>query len=371
MVSLYRVARLIYPQVMACILAGLVCNAAAVKAQLVTVNEQFLGIPGCSQISDKWLIENPDYFETGFLDPTDVVVIKLSPSDYRFVVLDAFQPFFLEFKINQTRNLKYEDIVHSGRIYLLPLTISCTQAMCIRNEGDFFNPQTDRIAVTHSIDPGISEFSFDPMKGKFDYVRTVTNAQLNNPVGIYYAMGNYFVTDADSQCIFCMDTTGEIIARYGMEGSGWHSYRWITGINGRRTTEDSVQLFLGDGWNGRMDCLTATREVMTLKLRSVMFPSKPDCTFYNPHEIAYIPGAGVIGLDRENQQLIKWSNQDSLRSTQFTLLNLPSGLSWIIRIREAMGRLIIICMNDKGNHSLLSCTLGGVLDNPLPSADQH
>lgn len=119
--------------------------ALPVLAQPVLVQEEnFFGIPGLENLSTGWFLIQSDSTESGFNYPVDVEILKLSPSDYRLVILDAYSPHVFAFHIDRQYGLRLGSIDRSG---LAPDTCAYAIAMCLVQQGTYFNPLTDRLAV--------------------------------------------------------------------------------------------------------------------------------------------------------------------------------------------------------------------------------
>jgi hypothetical protein len=68
--------------------------AVSASAELSMEQEDFFGIPDLECLSDNWFLGQSDSCLSGFSYPVDMEVLKLTPMDYRLVILDAYSPHF-------------------------------------------------------------------------------------------------------------------------------------------------------------------------------------------------------------------------------------------------------------------------------------
>lgn len=86
------------------ILLAMLGIVVAVSAEpLLERESDFFGIPGVDSLSMDWFIDVSDSTDYGFIEPRDIDIIRLSTSDYRFVILDAYGDLFLQFRANSIR----------------------------------------------------------------------------------------------------------------------------------------------------------------------------------------------------------------------------------------------------------------------------
>jgi hypothetical protein len=107
--------------------------ASASFGQTLLVPEaHFFGMPNVDSLSSDWVIALADSQDFGFFQPMDIEVLRLSASDYRYIILDAFGNTFLEFRVNQQGGLAANDLFPSGEP---PEGCGVASAMCLVQRG--------------------------------------------------------------------------------------------------------------------------------------------------------------------------------------------------------------------------------------------
>ncbi|MBI5059793.1 hypothetical protein HZB60_08450 [candidate division KSB1 bacterium] len=124
----------------------------------------FFGIPNLEALSTEWFMQSSDSSSLGFDYPVDIEVLKIAPSDYRVVILNADSPNFYVFRLDQVNGLAYNDISLSD-----DSVDHCAfaKSMCLVQQGLYFNPAVDRIAVAFEYGATIGIYEFDHWENKF------------------------------------------------------------------------------------------------------------------------------------------------------------------------------------------------------------
>ena len=179
----------------------------------LTEETNFLGIPGLSTLNTEWVFNNSTPPYSDFVRPIDVHILKLSLADYRLVVLCDMDQIFTSFRIDQVNGIDQGNIYRSG---IAPAESMYPSAMCLVQEDEYFEPRTDRIAVTFKQSGKIGIYSYDNNHGTLNLESTFSNPLITVPVGIFYAFNNYFIADQETQVIYRMDS----------QGTGLHPIFW-------------------------------------------------------------------------------------------------------------------------------------------------
>jgi hypothetical protein len=351
------------------VLLALLGFVVAASAQsLLEPDTTFFGIPGLDSISGDWFLQMTDTTDLGFADPRDVEVVRFSPSDYRLVMLDAYRESFVTFPVHQQQALATGDLVRSGEA---PDT-TCKEAlaMCLVQHGLYFNSDHDQVAVAFATGAQIGIYRFDRWTSRFTLLRSFSNAAIKRPVGLFWAFNNFFIVDDSAQAIFRTDSLGTIISRYGPTGleAGYH---WASDISGYVDGSNVAHLYVGDGAFERVDHLTATASNPTLQLHSQAVAQSRDTLGLNTHETAYLPGAGVLGLNRFLQQLHLWSGTDDLAEATRSDFQWAVTVRPMIHIRAACGRLVLATLGSGGWSLRTYRVNGAVADDPEPYPSSH
>jgi hypothetical protein len=350
---------------------ALYVNAAA--DPVLEQESHFFGIPNLDSLSNQWIVHSvidtsvaSERLDRGFMHPVDIEVLKLSALDYRLILLDAVGRLFTEFRIDQQNGLSADSVYRS--------TISAESwhsatAMCLMQQGTYFNPSTDRIVVCFKDGGMVGIYQFNPGTHQFTQVQTISNAGISKPVGIFCAFGNFFVTDEATQRIYRTDTSGNIRSSYGGFSGGKRGYRWISDIAGE--VEGSIaHLYVSDGLNGRVDHLTSTSTDTIIRLHSQAWAIAQDSSLSAVHECMLVPGVGIVGFDRNYQRLFTWNSRDSLQNATRDSGPLPSLLGLpatpTIHLRQAGGRLVFITAGDSSTYTIRSYHVNSAaFDDPL------
>ena len=349
-------------------LLGLVIVASA--QPFLTPEEDFFGIPGVDSLSTPWFLAMTDSTYGGSAHPGDVEVLKLSPCDYRLVILGAFNDIFVTFRIDQQSGVPAGGVVHSGAME--DTLIYDAAAMCQIRHGTYFDPQTDRVAVAFWGGGTVGVFQFNSVTGEFVLERTFTNPAIAKPVGIYWAIDQFFIVDETTQSIFRTDSSGNIISHYGREGLWIDGYYWISDIDGYVDGSGTAHLYVCDGSNMRVDHLTATASDTAIHLHSQVWAAEQDTGEYNTHEVALLPGVGVAGFDRFVRRFYVWDRSDSLQAATRSFLDWPLPDSPPVHMRQACGRLVVAYVVDSVGWVLRSYQVSGaVFDDPQPLPPEH
>jgi hypothetical protein len=153
-------------------------------ATLVTPEAHFLGIPNADSLSFEWFMQMSQDSNPGPWAPIGIDVLRLSPSDYRMVMLDGARGTFLEFRLDQQSSLDWHKLAYSGET---PDSLCGATAMCRMQSGTYFNPLTDRVAVTFDSCAKIGVYRFDAVSGQFTIERGFSTPA-PRPVGIFWAL---------------------------------------------------------------------------------------------------------------------------------------------------------------------------------------
>lgn len=351
----------------------------AVADPVLERENNFFGIPGLDSLSNQWIIQAVDTADIsartdrGFDHPVDVEILRLSPVDYRLVILDAVRRLFTEFRIDRQNGLS------SDSLYRSPISTdswNSAAAMCQVKAGEYFDPEIDRIAVAFKVGGMIGIYQFDPAAHSFAQVRTFTNLAIAKPMGIFWAFDNFFIVDEATQSVFRTDSLGNIRSSYGGFGGTRRLYRWISDISGY-ITANVAHLYVSDGLNGRVDHLTSTAGDPAILFHSQALAITHDSTISPLHECMLVPGVGVVGFDRSNQRVFTWGNSDSLQNAYRDSGQLPppldSAATPTIHLRQAGGRLVFITLSNRGRYfTLRSYRVNeAIFDNPSPLPFGH
>lgn len=330
--------------------------------------QDMFGIPGLSEISSEWLYNISDSSEFGIMHPVDIEVLKLSPADYRIVVLEDSWTLFTCFRIKHDEPLEREDVARSC---LIPENLNYPRAMCKIQDNTYFSQSEDRVAVVFRGGATIGIYRFDGITGNFRYESVITNPQITRPIGIHYANGNLFVVDDEAKSIFRMDLSGNILASYGHPGVFDDGYQWPSDISGFVDGSNEINLYLSDGGSERVDHITCGSGTPDLTLESQAIALSNDFDGMNVHETAVMPGLGIIGFNRFQQRLYLWDRFDNLRSASRDDIVLDPGT---VHIREICGRLIIMryAYNPSFGWKMESFRVNGhSFDNPMFYPSNH
>ncbi|MDD5087564.1 MAG: hypothetical protein PHI18_02030, partial [bacterium] len=346
--------------------------ALAVSAQsLLEQEENFFGIPGLVSLSTGWFMSKSDSTDPGFRYPVDMELLKLAPTDYRLVILDAYPPHFFTFRIDQQFGLRLGSIDCSGDA---PDTCAYAIAMCPMQHDTFFDPQTDRIAVAFQYGAAFGIYKFDRRTGKFDLERSFTNIEITKPVGIFWAFDDFFVSDEVTQFIFRMDNQGNTISYYGGQGSSWEdSYYWVSDIAGYVDVSGKAHLYTTDASLLRVDHLIAYEQKADITLYSQVGSTSQDTMGFHVHEPAVIPQIGVLAFNRYLERFYFWHSLDSLNTASRTDEQWAIGTAVPVHVRETGGRLIVVSLDSvQGAWALYSFGVDNVIfDNPQPLPSDH
>jgi hypothetical protein len=354
-----------------CLSLALLCVALTASAQSpLTEESPFFSIPGLDSISTAWFITSSDSTDIGFAHPFDMKILRLTAWDYRLVFLDGMAPLFGALRIDQQHTCQWSDFHRSG--FEPSDSIAGATQMCLMQYGSYFDPQTDRIAVLFRIGARIGIYSFNASTNEFTLESTFASAAATDPVGIFWAFGQFFIADQTTRTIVRTDALGNLLSSYGRRGLYDDGYRWISPLSGYVDMANTLHLYVCDGWIGRMDHLTATSSDYNIYRYSQVWSAPEDSLGINLHEPAYWPGAGVAGLDRFTGRVYIWNSADSLQNATRSYEEWPDIWTSPVHIYQAGGRLVTACLSSTGGWVLRSYRANGAsIDNPLPYPTDH
>jgi hypothetical protein len=347
--------------------ATLAIAGCVVATPLLAPEPDFLGIPGIESLNAAWLYSDDSLAHPAFLNPCDVEVLRLSPSDYRVIILDSGGKMFTVLRMDQLEGLPPREMVRSGEY---PDSSASPVAMCQVLHGTYFNATSDRIAVAFRTGGAIGVYRFDRWTSQLFLVRTVRNTKIAAPVGIFWAFGDFFIADESTQAIYRTDSLGVIKSQYGHRGYFGDGYDRISDISGYVDDFGVAHLFVGDGSAERVDHIIATAYDDAMVLQSQALAADSIGMF--TQEVAYLPGAGVIGLNQFIQRLTLYHQPDSLRVCKRDDSTLVVENDPVFHIDAVAGRLVMARLDGLNPWSLCSFTVpGAVLDNPRPLPRHH
>ncbi|MBU0691559.1 T9SS type A sorting domain-containing protein [bacterium] len=330
--------------------------------------ENMFGIPGLSEISSEWLFEITDSTDLGIMHPVDIEVLKLSPADYRVVVLEDSWTLFTCFRIKHDAPLEREDVARSC---LIPENLNYPRALCKIQNQTYFSPQDDRVAVVFRGGATIGIYKFDGITGKFRYESAITNPLITRPIGIHYENGSLFIVDENAKSIFRTDLNGSILASYGHPGVFDDGYQWLSDISGFVDSNNRINLYVSDGGSERVDHLIAGNSNPAISLESQALALSNDFDGMNVHESAIIQGLGVIGFNRFQQKLYLWDRFDTFSQATRNEVELVEP---VVHIREVCGRLILVrfALDPSYGWKIESYSVNGhSFDNPMVYPSDH
>ncbi|MBI5060554.1 T9SS type A sorting domain-containing protein [candidate division KSB1 bacterium] len=337
----------------------------AAFGQLHFVQESdFFSIPGLDALSDEWFIASSDSTDFGFQDPLDIEVIRLSPYDYRIVVLDGGRPHFIQFRVTTTDSLHYFDVVSSGDDPGATDPLRMPRAMCQMKRGTYFDPVTDFLVVADAAESRLALYRFSDSTGEVTLSHFVSSPMLGRPVGVYWGVGSFFVLDETNSRIVRVDTSGAVLSTYGRWGVSPWSYRWISDIAGFVDSTGTAHLYVVDTKNSRVDHLTARESNARIYRHSSVWCVADDSLYMYPRDVTLMPGVGVVVYDWAKLKLLCWTTFDSLNSSiryDAEVEDLVPG-EQLVRIRQASGRLVLISVSEDGIFRLRSFGIGSTLD---------
>jgi hypothetical protein len=167
-----------------CMIIAILGMSLVATADPTLVQEaHFFGVPTMGDLSSVWFSYSMEKSVSGFYFPADVDVLRLSNYDYRFIALDNHH-LFIQFRINQQGGAGPGSVTVSGDY---PEGCDSPVAKCQVRQGNYFNPQTDRVAVAF-ITGQIAIYRFDRPTGQFSFDRILTNPDVKRPVSLYWAL---------------------------------------------------------------------------------------------------------------------------------------------------------------------------------------
>lgn len=334
----------------------------------LTAEPYFLSIPNADSLSTDWFLEISDSLDFGFAHPVDVDVIKLSPADYRVVFLDAHEELFRVFKIDQVNGLTGSDIVASGM--LEDTTFHDATAMCQIRASEYFNPETDRIAVTFWAGDIMGIFKFNQWTNSLALEDTIGIHDVKRPIGIVRAFDQFFVVSEDSQAVYRLDDDGFILGRYGRQGLSASGYNWISGIEGYLQSSNDLHLYLCDGIYRRVDHLHALSSGNTIARVSQDWARSTDSSDYLLHEVALFPSEGLVGMNRFESTFYFWDDTDELSAATRSEFTWPDTASQPVHIWQLLGRLVVAYLPNSTDWVLRSYEVNSIpFDDPISYND--
>lgn len=348
------------------IVVALICLLSnKLYANIVTSESLFLNIPYTPQLDLPWFLLTSDTGAAGFAHPADIDVLKISPSDYRIVILDTQPPFFFTFRLNQSTALWYQDVSFSGE---LPDENGFPSAMCHMSTNEYFNPETDSIAVVFKGIPHIGIYTFNRWTNSFALVDSVVNQTISAANGVFWAFGDFFITEEDNNRLYRIDRTGSILFTYGSD-EDVVGYKYIADINGYVDIGGTAHLFVGEGQNSRIEHLTATASNDSIFFKSWGWPLDGDELGMQVTDVAYLPNAGLFGFNLALQRMYRWDDPDSLYYTGRSDQDFYNDYSSLIHLRPLLGRLIAISNDTTGWTIRSLIPTGATVDDPLSYND--
>ncbi|HEY3295406.1 MAG TPA: FlgD immunoglobulin-like domain containing protein [bacterium] len=353
------------------VLIALLGLALAASAQSFLVPEgNFFAIPNVKTLSTSWALEVTDTSHLGLSFPTDFDLLKLSATDYRAVILEGDAPHFTTFHIDQQGGLPFSGLIRAGAA---PSGCGDAVAMCLMQQGTYFDPDNDRLAVAFQTGATIGIYRFDRFNGEFIIDRTLTNPAITRPAGIYWAFNQFFVTDNEAKRIFRLTDQGALLSVYGRWGLFTNGYSTPSDISGYVDDKDLARFYVSDASLSRVDCFTATESDTGFHLVSQAWHVTADSLVSGFRQPACFPGVGVVSFDRFSKKFFFWSGNDSLgNSTRLVQTSLVQQAT-PIQIWSVGGRLVMALIDSaSGGWTLASYTVSGTtLDNPTPYPTDH
>ncbi|MCB9365555.1 MAG: T9SS type A sorting domain-containing protein [Calditrichaeota bacterium] len=346
----------------------------------ITSESGFFGIPGADSLNDVWFDDITNSTSFGYVHPVDIDVLKLSPADYRIVILDAIESMqvdttdeteglFHVLKMDQANGLSPGEVVYSGSSG--DTAVHDATAMCQMKQGEYFNPETDRIAVTFWQGNKIGLFSFDKWTNRFTLEDTIEIAA-SSPIGIYYAFNQFFVVSEDSQAVYRLDANGTQLGRYGQWGLSSNGYQWISAIDCHLESGSTLHMYLCDGEYRRVDHLIAIASDSAIRRVSQDWARAIDSVEYYIHEVALLPSSKLLGFNRLERRFYLWDDINDLAGADRCNWMWPDTLSQPIHMWQSLGRLVLAYVPDTSGWTMKSFQVNSeTFDNPISYPDTH